>query len=173
MENSANATAENAPVDRAAATELWEAYRTARPKVATDVEPPSVERFGDHPELTDELLDLVLAGPKRATATLVAEFEAEDQPLPRVGSHWIACDSTGRPRVILRSTELRIAVLDDVDESFAYDEGEGDRTLASWRDDHVRYWRRSTARLGFEWTPDLEIVLERFDVVWPLAQAAD
>ncbi|GAA1823723.1 ASCH domain-containing protein [Agromyces salentinus] len=167
-----NPAAENAPVDRAAAEQLWEAYRAAHPDRATDAEPPSIEQFGDHPELTDELLDLVVAGTKRATAGLVAEFEAEAQPLPRVGSHWIACDSTGRPRAILRSTELRIAVLDEVDESFAYDEGEDDRTLSSWRDGHTRYWMRSAARLGFEWTPEHEIVLERFAVVWP-AEVAD
>ena len=158
---------QNSPVDRVAAAELWEEYRTAQPERATDPEPPSVEQFGDHPELTDELLGLVLAGTKRATAGLVAEFAADEQQLPRVGSHWIACDSTGRPRVILRSTELRIAVFDDVDEAFARDEGEDDLTLESWRDGHRRYWQRAGARLGFEWTEQHEIVLERFDVVWP------
>lgn len=156
----------NAPVDHAAAAALWEAYRAAHPDRATDPEPPSVEVFGDHPELTDELLDLVLAGTKRATASLVAEFAAEEQPLPRIGSHWIACDSTGRPRVILRSTELRLATFDDVDERFAHDEGEGDRTLESWRDGHRRYWQRTTPALGFEWTEQLEILLERFEVAW-------
>ncbi|ANJ26071.1 ASCH domain-containing protein [Agromyces aureus] len=166
-DTSAAGLADNAPVDRAAAAELWEAYRTALPGHATDTEPPSVEQFGDHPDLTDELIGLVLEGTKRATAALVVEFEAEGQPLPRVGSHWIACDSFGRPRAILRSTELRIATVDQVDEAFAYDEGEGDRSLAWWRDAHIRYWRRATKRLGSDWTPDLEIVLERFTVVWP------
>ena len=88
-------SAENAPVDHAAAAEFWSAYAAAHPDRATDTEPPSVEQFGDYPELTDELLDLVLHGPKRAPAGHVAEYVAEGQPLPRVGSHWIACDSTG------------------------------------------------------------------------------
>ena len=165
--NARLASMENSPVDHVAAAELWDAYRAARPELATDPEPPSVEQFGDHPALTDELLDLVIAGTKRATAGLVAEFVADGQPLPRVGSHWIACDSTGRPRVILRSVELRVGVFDDVDESFAYDEGEGARTLESWRDDHRRYWQRVSPALGFEWTEQHEIVFERFDVVWP------
>ncbi|WP_395244148.1 ASCH domain-containing protein [Agromyces sp. MMS24-K17] len=157
---------ENAPVDHAAASELWEAYRAAHPERATDTEPPSVERFGDHPELTDGLLGLVLAGAKRATATLAAEFAAEGQPLPRVGSHWIACDSTGRPRVILRSTELRLATFDEVDEAFARDEGEDDLSLASWREGHRAFWQRVSRSLGFEWTEQHEIVLERFEVAW-------
>ena len=156
----------NAPVDHAAADRLWQEYRAANPDRATDPEPPSVEQFGDHPALTDELLGLVLDGTKRATASLVAEFAAEGQSLPRVGSHWIACDSTGRPRAILRSTELRIGRFADVDEAFAHDEGEDDRTLASWRENHRRYWQRVTPGLGFEWTESHEIIFERFHVVW-------
>lgn len=156
----------NAPVDLAAALALWDAYRLALPDRATDPEPPSVEQFGDHPELTDELLGLVLDGTKRATASLVAEFAAESQSLPRIGSHWIACDSTGRPRAILRSTELRIGTFADADDQFAHDEGEDDRTLASWRENHRRYWHRIAPPLGFEWTESHEILFERFEVAW-------
>ena len=156
----------NAPLDLDAADALWREYSAAHPELATDTEPPTVDRFGDSPALTDELLDLVLNGPKRATAGLVAEYVDEGTPLPRIGSHWIACDSAGRPRAILRSTELRIGPFTSVDAAFAYDEGEGDRTLESWRDGHSRYWTRSGERLGIEWTHDMDIVFERFDVVW-------
>ncbi|WP_308798226.1 ASCH domain-containing protein [Agromyces silvae] len=156
----------NAPVDHAAGVRLWEEYRAAHPDRALDPEPPSVERFGDHADLTDELLALVLDGTKTATAGLVAEFAHEGQPLPRIGSHWIACDSAGRPRVILRSTELRIGPFTSVDARFAHDEGEDDRTLDTWRDGHRRYWTRVGAALGFEWTEAHDIVFERFDVAW-------
>ncbi|MFF2389533.1 ASCH domain-containing protein [Agromyces sp. NPDC058104] len=157
----------NAPIDHDAALAMWAEYRAAHPAIATDAEPPSVERFGDHPELTDELLGLVLDGTKRATATLVAEFAAEEQALPRVGSHWIACDSTGAPRVVLRSTELRVGPFTSVDAAFADDEGEDDRSLESWRENHSRYWRRTAAAIGLEWTEQHEVVFERFRVVWP------
>jgi uncharacterized protein YhfF len=157
----------NAPIDEQAALRFWGDYRAAHPDRAIDTEPPSIERFGDHPELTDELLGLVLAGTKTATASLVAEFVHEGQPLPRVGSHWIACDSAGRPGAVLRSTELRIGPFTSVDADFAYDEGEGDRTIESWQAGHRRYWTRVGAALGLEWNESHEIVFERFDVVWP------
>ncbi|WP_254431375.1 ASCH domain-containing protein [Agromyces sp. Marseille-P2726] len=157
----------NAPIDRAAADAMWNEYRAAYPGDATDPEPPTAEFFGDHPELTDALLALVLDGTKRATATLVAEFEAEGQPLPRVGSHWIACDSTGAPRAVLRSTELRLGPFSSVDAAFAFDEGEDDRSLESWRENHSRYWRRAAAAIGLEWSETHEILFERFSVVWP------
>ncbi len=154
------------PVDTAAAARLWDAYRAAHPAQAIDAEPPSVERFGDNPTLTDALLDLVLNGEKRATATLVKEFEAEGQPLPRIGSHWIACDSAGRPRAILRSTELRIGPVTSVDAAFAHDEAEDDRSLEAWFDGHRAYWSRICTALGIEWSDDHDIVFERFTVAW-------
>ena len=52
-----------------------------------------MERFGDSAELADELLDLVLHGPKRATAGSVAAFEQEGEALPVVGDLWIAADA--------------------------------------------------------------------------------
>ncbi|GLU88293.1 ASCH domain-containing protein [Agromyces sp. NBRC 114283] len=158
---------DNAPIDSDAAHALWAEYRASSPAHWVEGGAPSIERFGDHAELTDELLGLVIDGPKRATAGLVAEFEAEGEPLPRVGSHWIACDSSGRPRVVLRSVELRVGPFTSVDERFAFDEGEGDRSLESWRAGHRDYWTRVGAALGIEWTEAHDIVFERFEVVWP------
>ncbi len=155
-----------APVpDRAAAARLWAAYRDAHPDVPD--EPLVVEAFGDSPELADELIAFVVDGPKRATAGMVAEFRAEGEPLPRLGGHWIACDGSGVPRAVLRTVELRLGPLSSVDEKFAWDEGEYERTLESWLDGHRRYFRRACADLGLEFTDEIELCFERFRVVWP------
>lgn len=158
---------EPTPVDRDAAAVMWQAYAKAHSEVVHAAPDYTVERFGDSDALADELLAYVLDGPKRATAALVDDFVAEGEPLPRVGSHWIACDGSGRPRVVIRSIELRIATFDDVDAAFAHDEGEDDRTLESWRANHRRYWERTCAARGATWSESDEIVLERFRVVWP------
>ena len=154
-----------APHDDAAARAMWRDYVAARPEQAWD--DPSIEHFGDSAELADELLDLVLHGPKRATAALVGDFAAEGALLPRIGSHWIACDGAGRPRVVLRSTDLRLGPAESVDDAFAWDEGEDDRTRDTWLEQHRGYWRRTLAARGQEWTEDTEVVFERFRVVWP------
>jgi uncharacterized protein YhfF len=160
---------ELAPVDVQAAHELWRDYAVAHPAATAGEESPSVERFGDNPALCEQLLGLVLDGTKTATSTLVAEFEHEGVPLPRIGSHWIACDSAGRPRAILRSTELRLGTIDGVDAEFASDEGEDDRSRDSWLVEHEKFWRRSCDAMGIEWDRGLPIVFERFDVVWTSA----
>jgi uncharacterized protein YhfF len=146
---------------------MWQEYAAARPAAVAVCPEHTVERFGDSAELADELLGLVLDGRKRATAELVGEFRARGDDLPRVGSHWVVCDGTGAPRLVLRSTELRIGTFDQVDAEFAADEGEGDRTLESWRRGHRGYWERTCAARGATWSEDDEIVLERFRVVWP------
>ncbi len=154
-----------APLDHDAAARMWAEYAAAHPQVGGDEY--VVDRFGDSAALSDELLGVVLGGRKRATAELVAEFAARGEPLPRIGAHWVACDGAGRPRLVLRSTELRIATFDQVDAQFAHDEGEDDRTLQSWRREHRRYWERTCAARGAVWSESDEIVLERFAVVWP------
>ena len=63
------------PIDRAAVPAFW-ARGQAAGAIPSDREAEvPVERFGDSAELADELLDLVLHGPKRATAGSVAAFE--------------------------------------------------------------------------------------------------
>jgi uncharacterized protein YhfF len=143
---------------------MWRDYAAARRRPD---EEPVVDRFGDSAALSDRLLGLVMAGTKRATAALVGDFAADGEPLPRIGAHWVACDGAGRPRCILRTTELRLGPLDSVDDAFAWDEGEDDRTRASWLREHERYFRRTQAARGQGWSDDLEVVFERFRVVWP------
>jgi hypothetical protein len=46
------------------------------------------------------------------------------------------------------------------------------RALADEQAGHRRYWTRTWARRGQEWTEGDEIVFERFRVVWP-ADLAD
>ena len=154
------------PIDPEAVADLWRRGQ-ASGAVPPDREgPDAVEWFGDSPELADELLGLILHGPKRATGGSLAAFEHEAAPLPAVGDHWVAADGAGRPRVVLRTTEVRVGPLSSVDDEFAWDEGEGDRTRATWLADHEAYFRRELAGLDVAFDPDMPTVFERFEVVY-------
>lgn len=152
-------------LDTAAAEALWRSYvsTTADADLGTDY----VGAFGNYVELADELIGLVLRGTKRATTALVSEFADEQEPLPRIGSHWLACDGSGTPRVVLRSLELRLGTADSVDDAFAWDEGEGDRTRENWLAAHASYWQRTSGARGDQRSSGSEVVFERFEVVWP------
>jgi uncharacterized protein YhfF len=148
---------------------FWRAYRTA---AGLDHDRYDVVAFGDGPAMADELAGLVVHGPKRATAGLLRDFASGGEPMPEVGGHVVVVDGRGAPRCIWRTTELTIKLLIEVDDAFAWDEGEGDRTRDDWLDGHRRYFSRQAAREGFAFHDRIETVFERFAVVWP-PEAAD
>lgn len=123
------------------------------------------DRFGDSVELADELLDLVLHGPKRATAGSYDDYVASGDAIPFDGMYSVVLDGVGRPRAVLRTTEVRIGPLSSVDDRFAWDEGEGDRTRATWLRDHHDFFERYLPSVGLEFTPDMPTVFERFEVI--------
>ncbi|RLV55729.1 ASCH domain-containing protein [Aeromicrobium phragmitis] len=139
---------------------LWRDYLAAHPDYAS--ESPVVDQFGDSPELADALLELVLTGPKRATAGLATDG------VPAVGTHWVMTDGAGRERAVLRTTEVRVGRLDSVDDQFAWDEGEGDRSRDDWLASHRRYFRRVIdPAMSDDDLDAVSVVFERFELVWP------
>ena len=152
------------PVDPVLVDAFWQ-RAVASGAVSADAGPPvAAEAFGDSVELADELIALVLHGPKRATAGALADYEHAAEPLPAVGDRWVATDGARRPRAVLHTLEVRIGPLSSVDDAFAWDEGEGDRSRAMWLDDHTRFFQRSMASIGVPFHPDQPTVFERFEV---------
>jgi uncharacterized protein YhfF len=128
--------------------------------------------MGDNPGFAAELIELMLAGTKRATASLVRDFEAAGEPTPKPGDYALVVDANGNPRCIWRTTEITIKPLIAVDDAFAWDEGEGDRTRASWLAGHRRHFTRQALREDFTMQDPIATVFERFTLVWP-PEAAD
>jgi uncharacterized protein YhfF len=122
--------------------------------------------FGDSAELADELSALVVHGPKRATAGLLSDFGPDGEPLPEVGVHSVVLDGAGRPVCVIRTTEVVVKPVGEVDAAFAWDEGEGDRTLDDWLAGHRAYFTRDLGRRGLPYSDDLPAVFERFELAW-------
>jgi len=127
-----------------------------------------VGSFGDSSEMATELAELVIAGIKRATASLARDYDNGGEPMPKPGDFVMMLDGEGCPRFIWRTTEIMIKPLSEVDEAFAWDEGEGDRTRDWWLPAHRRYFGRQAAREGFEFDDNILTIFERFEIVWPL-----
>jgi uncharacterized protein YhfF len=117
----------------------------------------------DMPELATELALLVRDGPKRATTSIASSFEADGEPFPAAGDYSVILDGAGQPVCIIRTTRVDIARFGDVDEEFAWTEGEGDRTLEYWRRVHIWFFEED----GTPVDEDELMALERFDKVWP------
>lgn len=147
-----------------ATNDYWAEFVAANSTIDRDY---TIVVFGDGPELCDNLVDLVLCGSKRATASLARDYATGDETMPQVGDFIVVIDSNGTPRGIWRTTEILVKPLIDVDDAFALDEGEGDRTRDSWLFDHREYFSRQACREGFEMSDEIETVFERFEIVWP------
>ena len=143
---------------------FWRGYREAAGLRHDDYD---VVAFGDDPEMATELAELTVAGIKRATAGLVRQFGPDGEPSPAVGGYVILLDGAKRPRAIWRTTEVRTGPLNSVDERFAWDEGEGERTREWWLSAHRLFFGRRAAARGFHMHDEIETIFERFEVVWP------
>jgi len=124
--------------------------------------PHTAWSFGNDPAMATELGLLVRDGPKRATAGLRSEYEP-GEPLPEPGDLSVILDGEGVPLCVIRTTAVEIRPFGEVDEEFAWTEGEGDRSLDHWRRAHVEFF----ASQGVEVTQNDEVVLERFELLWP------
>jgi uncharacterized protein YhfF len=72
----------------------------------------------------------------------------------------VMLNGSGRPLAVIETVELTQRRFNDVDAAFAYDEGEGDRSRAYWREALRRYF----TRLG-QFAEDMPLYCERFRVV--------
>ena len=135
-------------------------------QTVSETVPPQAWSFGDDPELAEKLLGAVLAGDKTATSSALWDYDDEGAPLPMVGELSILLDGDGHPRALIRTTSVETTTFEEVDEDFAAAEGEGDRTLESWRADHEEFWRRNLGE-GREFTQDMPVVCERFKLLYP------
>ena len=146
--------------DDAAIEQFWAETRAAHPELPEEL--PEAWPFGATPEHADGLLRLVLDGVKTGTASSLWDYEDDGDPVPTVGELSIILDGAGAPRAVLETTEVVTVPFDEVTAEHARSEGEGDRTLADWRDIHRRFWTEHSAR-GF--APDMPVVCERFRLV--------
>lgn len=156
------------PVDRVTCNAYWaefvQSLATHDPRRTAQ---PDAFGFGGDGELADELAALVLAGKKRATASLPVECTALNEPLPKVGDLSIILDGKGTPVGIIERTSVDLVPFQSVSEEFAACEGEGDGSLEYWREAHTWYFNSVCSRLGGRLEQGTPILCQRFRLVWP------
>jgi uncharacterized protein YhfF len=152
--------------NQAAIDRFWQTYLATLPPGQEPPPHPEAWSFGDHPALADQLAELVLAGVKTATCSALWAYEAEGEPLPQPGQHSIILSGAGQPLAVAETVEVQIKRFDQVDAAFAYAEGEDDRSLASWREGHRRFFTRTLPAIGREFDETMPLVCERFRVLY-------
>ena len=143
---------------------FWLEYQRA---CGVQVEGFSATALGHSRAVADELSALIRSGDKRAHATLERDFEAEGDDLPRPGEHIVVLDGRGTPQVIVRIKHVERRYFNDIDDEFAFECGEGDRTLAWWLVAYRQEFAERAEAQGFQVGEKAVLILEYFELVWP------
>lgn len=135
-------------------------------KINTET-PYQVWYFGNTSEMARELVELVLRGEKRATATLLESANLHPESAPIADVHSVVTDFEGSPMCVIQATEIRNLPFDEVDAEFAYEEGEGDKSLEYWRRVHHDFFTKDAAENGLDFHEKSIVVCEKFKLLFP------
>ena len=61
--------------------------------------------------------------------------------MANIGDISIILDSAGNAQAIIENIKVSIVPFNKIDATFAHNEGEGNKTLASWRKIHKAFWK--------------------------------
>jgi uncharacterized protein YhfF len=145
---------------------FWRSYVERLPESERGREYFEAFQFGAGREMANQLARLVLDGIKTATSDLIWHMDANDKPRWHVGDEHIVLDGAWTPVAVIRTTELEDRRFCDIDDGFAYDYGEGDRTLAWWRKHMFAWYANECREIGIEPTEEMPLQCERFEVVY-------
>jgi uncharacterized protein YhfF len=157
-------------IDKARCRSYWAEFVASLPSDDPRIEAkPDAFGFGGEGEIADELAALVLAGKKRATASLPMEYTSVGEALPKTGDLSIILNGIGSPVAIIERTSVEVMPFHAVTAEFAATEGEGDGSLKYWQEAHAGYFDQVCERLGGKLEATTPVLCQCFKMVWPHA----
>ncbi|MGM0123880.1 hypothetical protein IGI37_001254 [Enterococcus sp. AZ194] len=85
--------------------------------------------------MADELAELVIQGTKTVTTSAFPLYEIKEE-LPAVDEYSVILAGSDNPKAIIRTNKVELRPFNQISETYAFLEGEGDKSLA--------YWKKST-----------------------------
>lgn len=143
----------------------WQAFRRYEGLNSSRYE---VTSFKTPPEAADSLLELMIAGVMRATASPMPIFGPQhEEPVPEVGDYAVLLDTHNKPQLIWRTVGTSVGPLSSVTDRFIWQSGDGSGERENWLAQIGSNFRRNAKQYDFEMHADIETVFETLEVVWP------
>lgn len=152
--------------ENASVKKIWDAFLSSMEVAVNGINKYEAYRFGNDEESANQLAALVLAGKKRGTSSLYDLYEIEDEKLPAVNDYSIILNWEGEAQCIIQNTSVFLVPFNEVTSEFAKQEGEGDLSLDYWRSVHRKFFVEAINETGKEFSEDMLVVCEVFDVVY-------
>lgn len=141
----------------------WQQFLTDTHRFA-DTNYHEAFHFDLNKESANELLKLVLSGKKKATASSVYEWKADNDVL-KEGDLSIVTDWDGMPACIIKTTKLQTLPFCEMTFELCSKEGE-DTCLETWQQNHERFFTADGKQRGYTFTWDMPVVFEEFEVIY-------
>ena len=109
----------------------------------------------------DKLIELVLKGQKRATTSLYNEYIKEQEPLPKKGEKSIIQYSNNKDACLIVIEKVIITQFKNITEELAFIEGEGDKSLKYYKDEHTKIFKE----IDKSFSEESKVVFEIFKVL--------
>ena len=103
---------------------------------------------------------------KTATCSAYDLYQAEGEPIPKVGDYSIILNSDGEAVCIIKTTTVYVTEFNKVSSEHAYKEGEGDRSLDYWREVHINFLTNELVSVHQSFDENTKVVCEEFEVVY-------
>ncbi len=146
---------------------MWENYLKSLGKDAKNTKDTYTSwHFCDNEYDANKLAELVVTGTKRGTSSLLDFYSLDNEELPKVGEYCVITNWQGIARCIIKIKKIHIIPFSEVTEELATIEGEGDKSLAYWRNAHIKFFTRGLKEFNIEFNESMKVVFEEFEVVY-------
>ena len=112
-----------------------------------------------------------LKAKKRQLPQPMTSTHQRTKPLPQEGTFDVILDSQNQAVCIVEITKVSVQPFYQVSAEHAYKEGEGDKSLAYWRQVHEDFFKDCLGEAGLTFTPESKVVLEEFSQGLPLVKS--
>lgn len=143
--------------------ELWGNFKLQNPNLPDHYE---FLTFGQTESAANKSAALVLEGLKTAKTTLLLEYQEEKKSIPTKGDYAIILDGRHQAIGVVQILKVRVIPFDEVTDEIAYEEGEGDRTLSTWREFYQLYFQQQCKANQHSFSTKIEVVCIQFELVY-------
>lgn len=144
--------------------DFWTRFIESNPKYAQH-SIPQLDSYCNDPISTNQLADLVNKSIKTASCSAFIDYKISNEELPKVGELKIIVDWDHNPICIIKITKVYLQKFNEIDESFALKEGEGDKSLAYWQVAHKNFFTKILNEYNLSFSENLLLVCEEFEKI--------
>lgn len=145
--------------------QMWADFLIENPKYSQGP-PPKEIIFWDEATATNMAAKMVLSGTKKATCHSLLLLQLQKRPLPKIGDLYVVCDWEGQPQCIIRTTAVKLVPFFSIRDPFVQEEGDGHKSLASWKAVHWELYERQLQPYGRIPNESMIVVCHYFEKIF-------